>query len=215
MTPLSIAVDQLLTKAVPVTQTEVLPVLEAAGRILAAPVVSGCSVPAFANSQMDGYAARAQDLVSGQVYAVSQRIAAGQTPVPLVAGTLARIFTGAPMPEAADTVVMQEDTEPADDAKPSVAGLGSGSGPESSPRLPSVRVLRVSAPGQFVRRPAADLRVGQTILSAGHRLRAADLGLLSSIGCTEVTVVRRLRAAVFSSGDELVAPGHRRVFQWR
>ena len=205
MTPLSIAVDQLLTKAVPVTQTEVLPVLEAAGRILAAPVVSGCNVPAFANSQMDGYAARAQDLVSGQVYAVSQRIAAGQTPVPLVAGTLARIFTGAPMPEAADTVVMQEDTEPADDPKPSVAGLGSG--PESSPRLASVRVLRVSAPGQFVRRPAADLRVGQTILSAGHRLGAADLGLLSSIGCTEVTVVRRLRAAVFSSGDELVAPG--------
>ncbi len=207
MTPLSIAVDQLLTKTVPVNETETLSVLEAAGRVLAAPVVSGCNVPAFANSQMDGYAARAQDLVSGQVYAVSQRIAAGQTPVPLVAGTLARIFTGAPMPEAADTVVMQEDTEPADDAKPSVAGLGSGSGPESSPRLPSVRVLRVSAPGQFVRRPAADLRVGQTILSAGHRLRAADLGLLSSIGCTEVTVVRRLRAAVFSSGDELVAPG--------
>jgi molybdopterin molybdotransferase len=207
VTPLSIAVDQLLTKTVPVNETDTLSLLEAAGRVLAAPVVSGCNVPAFANSQMDGYAARAQDLVSGQVYAVSQRIAAGQTPVPLVAGTLARIFTGAPMPEAADTVVMQEDTEPADDAKPSVAGLGSGSGPESSPRLPSVRVLRVSAPGQFVRRPAADLRVGQTILSAGHRLRAADLGLLSSIGCTEVTVVRRLRAAVFSSGDELVAPG--------
>lgn len=203
MTPLSIAVDQLLTKAEPVNETEILPVVEAVGRVLATPVVSGCNVPAFANSQMDGYAARAQDLAADQVYAVSQRIAAGQTPVPLVAGTLARIFTGAPMPEGADTVVMQEDTEPADVAKPSVAG----SGPESSPGLSSVRVLRVSAPGQFVRRPAADLRVGQTVLAAGHRLRAADLGLLSSIGCTEVTVVRRLRAAVFSSGDELVAPG--------
>ena len=199
MTPLSTAVDQLLTKAEPVNETETVRVVEAAGRVLAAPMVSGCNVPAFANSQMDGYAARAQDLVAGQVYAVSQRIAAGQTPLPLVAGTLARIFTGAPMPEGADTVVMQEDTEPADVAKPSVAGSGSG--------LPSVRVLRVSAPGQFVRKPAADLRVGQTVLAAGHRLRAADLGLLSSIGCTEVTVVRRLRAAVFSSGDELVAPG--------
>ena len=203
MTPLSTAVDQLLTKAEPVNETETVRVVEAAGRVLAAPMVSGCNVPAFANSQMDGYAARAQDLVAGQVYAVSQRIAAGQTPLPLVAGTLARIFTGAPMPEGADTVVMQEDTEPADVAKSSVAGLG----PDSSPGLPSVRVLRVSAPGQFVRKPAADLRVGQTVLAAGHRLRAADLGLLSSIGCTEVTVVRRLRAAVFSSGDELVAPG--------
>jgi len=207
MTPLSVAVDQLLTKAVPVTETEALPVVEAAGRVLAAPVVSGCNVPAFANSQMDGYAARAQDLVAGQVYAVSQRIAAGQTPMPLMAGSLARIFTGAPMPDGADTVVMQEDTEPADVARASVAGSGSGSGPESGSVSPTVRVLRVSAPGQFVRKPAADLRLGQTVLAAGHRLRAADLGLLSSIGCTEVKVVRRLRAAVFSSGDELVAPG--------
>lgn len=203
MTPLSVAVDQLLTKAVPVTETETLSVVEAAGRVLAAPVVSGCNVPAFANSQMDGYAARAQDLVAGQTYAVSQRIAAGQTPVPLVAGSLARIFTGAPMPEGADTVVMQEDTELADLAQASETGSVTG----SSGGLLSVRVLRVSAPGQFVRNPAADLRMGQTVLAAGHRLRAADLGLLSSIGCTEVTVVRRLRAAVFSSGDELVAPG--------
>ncbi|MFZ9734863.1 MAG: gephyrin-like molybdotransferase Glp [Burkholderiaceae bacterium] len=203
MTPLSVAVDQLLTKAVPVTETEILSVVEAAGRVLAAPVVSGCNVPAFANSQMDGYAARAQDLVASQTYAVSQRIAAGQTPMPLEAGSLARIFTGAPMPDGADTVVMQEDTELVDLAQASRAGSVGG----SSGGLPWVRVLRVSAPGQFVRRPAADLRMGQTVLAAGHRLRAADLGLLSSIGCTEITVLRRLRAAVFSSGDELVAPG--------
>ena len=203
MTPLLVAIDQLLAQATPVSETESLPVVDAAGRVLAAPVVSHCNVPAFANSQMDGYAARAQDLVAGQVYSVSQRIAAGQTPVPLVAGSLARIFTGAPMPEGADTVVMQEDTEPADVAPASDAGsvIGSGGG------LPSVRVLRVSSVGQFVRQPAADLRLGQTVLSAGHRLRASDLGLLSSIGCTTVTVFRRPRAAVFSSGDELVAPG--------
>lgn len=199
MTPLSLAIEQLLAKASPVSEAQTLPVVEAAGRVLAAPVVSGCNVPAFANSQMDGYAARAQDLVAGQVYAVRQRIAAGQTPMPLAAGCLARIFTGAPMPEGADTVVMQEDTELVDAPKASVVGSGNG--------LPSVRVLRVSAPGQFVRKPAADLRLGQTVLAAGHRLRAADLGLLSSIGSAEVRVVRRLRAAVFSSGDELVAPG--------
>ncbi|MFZ9315289.1 MAG: molybdopterin molybdotransferase MoeA, partial [Burkholderiaceae bacterium] len=203
MTPLSVAIDNLLAKANPVSETEVLPVSQAAGRVLAAPVVSGCNVPAFANSQMDGYAARAQDLVAGQVYAVSQRIAAGQTPLPLAAGSLARIFTGAPMPEGADTVVMQEDTELATE----LANGAQASAPGSVQGLPSVRVLRVGAPGQFVRKPAADLRLGQTVLAAGHRLRAADLGLLSSIGCAEVTVVRRLRAAVFSSGDELVAPG--------
>ncbi|MEY3669217.1 MAG: hypothetical protein RL258_612 [Pseudomonadota bacterium] len=203
MTPLSVAIDNLLAKANPVSETEVLPVSQAAGRVLAAPVVSGCNVPAFANSQMDGYAARAQDLVAGQVYAVSQRIAAGQPPLPLAAGSLARIFTGAPMPEGADTVVMQEDTELATELANGAQAFSSG----SVQGLPPVRVLRVGASGQFVRRPAADLRLGQTVLAAGHRLRAADLGLLSSIGCTEVSVVRRLRAAVFSSGDELVAPG--------
>ncbi|MFM1881585.1 MAG: hypothetical protein RLZZ344_1819 [Pseudomonadota bacterium] len=199
MTPLSAAVDALLARASPVVGVETLPVGTSAGRVLAESVVSDCNVPAFANSQMDGYAARSEDLVAGQVYRVSQRVAAGQSPVALVPGSLARIFTGAPMPEGADTVVMQEDTASVEssavDAGDAVGAFG------------SVRVLQIGRPGQFVRQPAADLRVGQAVLPAGHRLRAADLGLLSSIGCTHVTVVRRLRAAVFSSGDELVAPG--------
>ena len=103
------AVAQLLDAAKPLTETETLPIEQALGRILAEPVSSSINVPGWDNSAMDGYAVRFEDLTeSGVQLPISQRIPAGQSGDPLQPGTAARIFTGAPIPENADTVVIQE-----------------------------------------------------------------------------------------------------------
>jgi molybdopterin molybdotransferase len=117
---------------------------------------------------------------------LSQRIAAGHAPQPLGAGTAARIFTGAEIPAGADTVVMQENCEADDQA---------------------VRILRLPEPGSNIRPRGQDVSKGQLILSAGHRLRPQDCGLLASQGMDRLTVFKRLKVAVMSTGDELVEPG--------
>lgn len=160
---------------------------EGLGRVLASDVVSDINVPPEDNSAMDGYALRWQDW-RGPDHAlnISQRIAAGTPPDPLAAGTAARIFTGAEIPDGADIVVMQEKT--------STDGA-------------SVLIEAIREPGANIRPQGQDIRKGATVLKAGHRLRAQDMGLIASLGIARINVRRRLKVAIVSTGEELVEPG--------
>ena len=181
------AIERLLSQAVTLTDTETVLLQDALGRVLAEPVHSDVNVPPHDNSAMDGYAVRAADVAAaGKSLPVSQRIAAGQTGSPLAQGTAARIFTGAPIPEAADTVVMQELCEQQAD---------------------NVIINTVPAPGANVRAAGEDIKQGATILEPGIRLRPQELGLAASVGIAQLTVHRRLTVALFATGDELVDPG--------
>ncbi|MCS6765608.1 MAG: molybdopterin molybdotransferase MoeA [Candidatus Protistobacter heckmanni] len=183
------ALAQLLAAARPITQTETLPTLEAGGRILARAVSSTIDVPGMDNSAMDGYALRAADLRGEETrLPVSQRIAAGHVGEPLQPGTAARIFTGAPVPPGADAVVMQERCEAVDEGR-------------------AVIVRHQPRSGESVRHAGEDIRKGATVLEAGARLDAAQLGLAASVGLPTVEVFRRPRVAVFFTGDELLMPG--------
>ncbi|WP_253806414.1 gephyrin-like molybdotransferase Glp [Hydrogenovibrio sp. JE_KL2] len=182
------ALDYLIQQAKPTNQTLSVSVGQACGYILAEDIVSSVNVPSFDNSQMDGYAIRCQDLNACDTFSVSQRIPAGSLASALAPNTIARIFTGAPMPEGADTVVMQEDTESLENGE--------------------IKILLKSARlGDNVRVIGEDIAIGQTLFSAGHRLTAQDLGLIASIGIAEVSVYRPLRIATFTTGDELLEPG--------
>ena len=176
----------LLDRARRLTETEVLPLVRARGRILARDVVSRLAVPPQDNSAMDGFALRIADWAEGKTLPVSQRVPAGTQPQPLQPGTAARIFTGAPVPAGADCVVMQEQCRQEGDC-----------------------VLVASAPraGQNIRRAGEDIAAGTVVVAAGSRLKPADIGLIASVGQPEVEVLRPLRVAVFFTGDELTEPG--------
>ncbi len=179
--------EALLERARVVQGTETVAVSEALGRVLAAPVMASITVPPLDNSAMDGYALRVADVpVAGVELPVSQRILAGAVAAPLAAGTAARIFTGAPLPEGADAVVMQEYCTARDEA---------------------VVVAALPRPGEHIRRAGEDIRAGSEVLAAGTRLGAAEMGLAASVGRSELPVLRRLRVACFFTGDELVSPG--------
>ncbi|MDF0606596.1 molybdopterin molybdotransferase MoeA [Neisseriaceae bacterium TC5R-5] len=175
----------LLARANVLADSETLPLLAAAGRVLASPVIAGLDVPPHDNSAMDGYA-----LCTAQQTAampVSQRVPAGTVPQPLVSGSVARIFTGAPIPPGADAVLMQE-----------VASVQENG---------LVGFSQSAQAGQNIRRRGEEIHSGQQILAAGKVLTAADIGLAASVGLQQLTVWRRLRVAVFFTGDELVEPG--------
>ena len=192
--PLDDALVQLLAAATPLAGVESLTTFDADGRVLAADVVSGLSVPGFDNSAMDGYAVRAEDLLIGlHELRVTQRIAAGSTGQQVEPGTAARIFTGAPVPPGADAVVMQEDCELLSDAV----------GEEPA----RIRITGSPLPGQHIRHAGEDVQQGQCVLPAGTRLGPAELGLAASIGLAQLPVARKPRVALFSTGDELVMPG--------
>jgi len=180
------ALERLLGAVSPLSELELLPTAQCLGRVLAADVVSALDVPPLDNAAMDGYALRVADLAAGQPLPVSQRVPAGSVPQALAAGTCARIFTGAPVPPGADVVVMQEVCEASD------AG---------------VRVTIDRPIGQHIRRRGEDVRQGSVVLAAGHRLDPAALGLAATVGAASLSVTRRLRVALFSTGDELVMPG--------
>ncbi len=181
------ALDFLLSAARPVAEVEKIPTLEANGRVLASAVVSGMNVPGHDNTQMDGYAVRVADCAAGDAtLTVTQRIPAGHVGQPLLPGCAARIFTGAMIPEGADAVVMQEQCEAND-------GL--------------VTIRHTPKAGEWIRRTGEDISVGSVILAAGTRLRSQELGLAASIGMAELSVRRKLRVAVFFTGDELTMPG--------
>ncbi len=182
------ALAQLLAAARPLTQSETVATEEAAGRVLAAAQISQLDVPPLDNSAMDGYALRCADVpVAGSRLHVAGRIPAGSVGARLEPGTAARIFTGAPLPEGADAVVMQEQCR--------VDGEG------------GVLIDRVPVPGEWIRRRGEDIARGCEVLAAGTRLSPAQLGLAAAIGLARLPLARRLRVAVFSTGDELVMPG--------
>lgn len=181
------ALDQLLAHADTLEGLDLVSTFQADGRVLAQDLVSELQVPPQDNSSMDGYALRCADLHEGQPLLVSQRIAAGSAGQPLEPGTAARIFTGAPIPEGADAVVMQEACELQADSRVLVAG--------------EVQV------GQWIRQAGEDVRRGAVVLARGHQLDPAALGMAASIGQAELTVVRQPRVALLSTGDELVMPG--------
>ena len=191
--PLDEALAELLGHAQALADHEEVSTFDADGRVSAQDLVSALQVPPQDNSSMDGYALRCADLTGpNPVLTVSQRIAAGASGAPLTAGTAARIFTGAPVPEGADAIVMQEDCEllPAE---------GDG--------LSAIRLRKLPLPGQWIRRAGEDVTRGAVVLARGARLTPASLGLAASIGLDRLQVARRPRVALFSTGDELVMPG--------
>jgi molybdopterin molybdotransferase len=182
------ALATLLSAASPITGTESIPTLEALNRVLSADVISPLDVPPMNTSSMDGYAIRTGDLAtdSNRRLPISQRIPAGHAPEALKPGTAARIFTGATVPPGADAIVMQEQTETSDN---------------------EVTILHSPAPGEWITAQGADIRSGSIILPAGTRLTPQALGLAASVGCAELQVRRRVKVAVFFTGDELTMPG--------
>ena len=191
------ALAQLVAGAAPhrITQTEALSTFDALGRVLAQAVHATLDVPPEDNTSMDGYALRAADVpAAGTVLPVSQRIPAGVVGQPLQPGTAARIFTGGQVPAGADAVVMQEQCEAVSAAHP-----GGGFG--------AVRVNTVPAGGQWIRRRGEDVQHGAAVLPVGTRLTPQALGLAASVGAGQLTVLRRPRIAIFSTGDELMMPG--------
>jgi molybdopterin molybdotransferase len=189
---------------------EAVPLRRALGRVLAEPVVSRLTVPPHDNSAVDGYAVNADDLPpEGEVaLPVAVRIAAGHPAgAPLPRGSAARIFTGAPMPAGADTVIPQEACR-VERGPGEGLGEGLGEGPGEGGAGGEIVVLPGGVRrGSNRRRAGEDIRAGDAILSPGRRLRAQDLGLAASVGLAELPVRRRLRVAVFSTGDELREPG--------
>ena len=171
----------------PASEHETLATFDALGRVLQRDLRSTLDVPPQDNTSMDGYALRCADVpVAGTVLPVSQRIPAGTVGAPLQPGSAARIFTGAQLPIGADAVVMQEQCE----------ALGVG-----------VRVNTVPAAGQWIRRRGEDVRSGAVVLPAGTRLTPQALGLAATVGAATLSVSRRPRVALFSTGDELAMPG--------
>ncbi len=184
------ALDHLLSHAKAVEQSEDVPMQAALGRVLAKSVNSLVDVPPLDNTSMDGYAVRCADTIKpGQILKIAQRIPAGSVGTQLEAGTVARIFTGAPVPPGADAVVMQEDCT-----------LIEGSTGE-------VQVNIVPSDGQWIRRRGEDLTTGKIALSAGIFLRPQELGVAASAGLTHLNVKRRVKVAAFFTGDELALPG--------
>lgn len=181
------AQSAILARIRPATDTEPVPLLRARGRFLAEAVVARVDNPAFDNSAMDGYALAHADLAArGFVLPVHGESSCGSRPQQLAPGSAMRIFTGAPLPAGADTVVMQEDVQRDGDAA----------------RFPAD-----TRPGNQVRRRGEDFRAGDTLYERGRRLSSYDLALLSAAGVPEVAVYRRARALVVATGDELMVPG--------
>ncbi len=165
-----------------------MPLLQAHGKVLARSIDAGIDVPGCAMSAMDGYAINIADLADGAVteLPLSQRIAAGDAEASLIAGSAARIFTGAPIPAGADAVIMQEQVEAEE-------GM--------------IRFEVRPGSGQNIRPRGNDIRRGTTILQKGSRLRAQDIGLAASVGLQSLPVYTPVRVGIFFTGDELVEPG--------
>ncbi|RBH55350.1 molybdopterin molybdenumtransferase MoeA [Pseudomonas sp. MWU13-2860] len=186
--PVEVALARLLelAEAAPIREAQRVPLAQADGRVLAEDLISGLDLPPWPNSAMDGYALCLADW-QGEPLPVSQRIFAGQAPEPLQPGTCARIFTGAPVPAGADCVEMQENVEVLADGR--------------------VRFIEALVAEQNIRPQGQETTVGEVVLTAGTRLGPIEQGLAASLGCAELNVVRRVRVAVLSTGDELIEPG--------
>lgn len=170
----------------PVAETETLSLHESLGRILAQDILSPANVPNYDNSAMDGYAFNAQNLNGTQLKVIGTAFAGKAFSGKVAAGECVRIMTGAVMPQGTDTVAVQEKV------------LRDGD---------TISLSEIPKPHANVRYAGEDLKQGQCVLSAGHLMRPADLGLLASLGIASINAYRRLKVAFFSTGDELVAIG--------
>jgi molybdopterin molybdotransferase len=184
------AVGIIAARVTPVREVETVALKDADGRILVHEISAPLALPPFTNSAVDGYAVRGGDLplAAEAAFAVTGRVQAGSAAgAALEPGQAVRIFTGAPMPEGADTVFMQEDVR--------LDGEG--------------RVVLPAGlkPGANVRPAGEDIPAGSAGLAGGRRLLPQDVALAAAFGLTELEVRRRIRVAVFSTGNELVSPG--------
>ena len=183
------AVGIITSRVAAVKEGETVALGEADGRVLACDVAAPLPLPPFTNSAVDGYAVQSRDLPQAKerAFPVTGRVAAGASANAVQPGHAVRIFTGAPMPDGTDTVFMQEDVR-IDEAGHVVLPAG-------------------LKPGANVRPAGEDVPQGRVALKAGQRLRPQDVALAAAFGLTQIEVVRRLRVAVFSTGDELASPG--------
>jgi molybdopterin molybdotransferase len=185
--PIDEAIDKMREAVTPLTDTQIVPLLQAKGRILSSPVISTVPVPAADNSAMDGYAMRYQDLIDNDRLTLVGTALAGQ---PFTREVLpmqcVRIMTGAIIPQGANAVVMQENTQK----------LGDSIIFQQSPEL-----------GNSIRRAGEDIQLGQVVVPVGSKLKAAYLALIASVGVANVSVYRKLKVGLIATGDELVTAG--------
>ena len=188
LTPVKVALAELLDSVPGPMASEMLPLAQCAWRVLAADIVALRTQPPFANSAMDGYAVRADDLAPGNTLRVIGESAAGRSFAGAVAaGEAVRIFTGAPVPDGADTVLIQENAD----------GVGET----------VIRVRESAAHGKFIRKAGLDFSTGDVLLPAGRTLDSAALGLSAAAGYPALPVRRKPLVAILATGDELVLPG--------
>ncbi|MDB5507796.1 MAG: molybdopterin molybdenumtransferase MoeA [Hyphomicrobiales bacterium] len=184
-----VAVETIRSRVSAVPETEHVSLIEADGRVLASALLAPVPLPLFTNSAVDGYAVRGDDLPAAEARAfpVGGRVQAGSVADPIAPATAVRIFTGAPMPDGADTVFMQEDVTLDEAGRVLLpAGLKRGAN---------------------VRPVGEDIPQGALALASGRRLRPQDVALAAALGLTGLEVRRRIRVAVFSTGNEVVPPG--------
>jgi|SRR5690554_2160536 len=182
------AVEHMLTTIKPIDSREFITLESAVDRVLAVPIQSTIDVPGYNNSAMDGFAFRAQDIeISTQLRCIGQSLAGHPFTGMVGPGECIRIMTGAQVPESVDTVVPQENTS------------------EVEPKL--IQVNSATTLGANIRLLGEELQVGAVVYPAGHRLTPVDIGMLASLGIALVEVLRPLKVAVFSTGDELILPG--------
>ncbi len=193
------AYERIMASFAPLDAVEV-PLLESLGQTLAEDVTSPLALPPLANSGMDGYALRGTDIAGASVdtprrLPVIGIVAAGQLPTrPVEAGTAMRIMTGAPVPDGADTVVPFEETDEVQRKR------------EGRP-LDEVAIFSEMPPGANVRPAGEDIRAGELVLEAGTVVRAAEVGVLASLGLDRVRVTRRPVVSILATGDELETAG--------
>lgn len=180
------ALEEIKRNASVRVTSQTLPLNNAVGRILAKNIVASISVPPHDNSAMDGYAIASENWQAGKSFIVSQRIAAGVHPQPLTPGTCARIFTGANIPSGANTVIMQENAQLNGD---------------------KVIFNEPPAQGDNIRPKGQDMQKGQTVIKAGEKITPMHIGLLSSLGVTDVIVYQPLNVGILTTGDELISTG--------
>jgi len=183
--PIEEALARIYRQLQPVAETEAIPLAQALDRVLAEPIAAPINVPGGDNSAMDGYALRLQDC-SAALTVIGQSLAGHPFAAELGAGQALRIMTGALVPAGADTVVMQENVQRNGD---------------------QITLTQMPELGENIRRAGEDIKVGSEVIAAGKRLGALDIGLLASLGLSQVIVVRPLRVAILTTGDELLGPG--------
>ena len=186
------ALSFLIDSSIPSSQTEAVSLDDSVGRILAKDIHSTINVPGFDNSAMDGYTiALDDDHVSKKnlTFNVVDRITAGSTGNKLETGYAARIFTGAPIPEGANTVIMQEECQPSEDGS-------------------QILVKRSIQLDENIRPTGNDIRQDDVILISGKKIEPQDVSLAASVGVAEIIVFKKIKVGVFFTGDELVEPGN-------